>query len=62
MIEKICANGTKIIIENQNLEDYYFENKIDYQTACEIIYSFFRIYDESLIPFVKNILQNNVFF
>lgn len=62
MIQQFSSNGIEIIEDNLKLEEEYFYDKINYQNACEIIFSFFEHYDNKMLPFVKEILENNVVF
>lgn len=62
MIESFSKNGIEIIEDNIDLEELYFDQRINYKTACMIILGFFNQYDYTLLPFVENILKNNVVF
>lgn len=62
MINHLSSNGIRVIEDNIELEEEKFYTHIDYKNACDIIYSFFEKYDKNLLPFVKQILKDNVVF
>lgn len=62
MVNKFTNNGISVIRENSDCQEYFFENTITFKTAKEIIYSFFEKYDKTLLPFVRNTLENNTVF
>jgi len=62
MVNTFTENGIAIIKENSDLKECFFESTITFDTAKEIIYSFFEKFDKSTLPFIKQMLENNIVF
>lgn len=62
MVNDFTKNGIAILNDKLDFEISNIDKKISFSKACDIIYNFFNEYDKKLVPFVKNILENNLVF